>query len=234
MVSADPAHLRNLTVSRDFIHEETYQRLHYSLQSIVIATYVAEQRAYMAYVDNQLYRITLNGDVSLLQNKPVYDMGRSGTKIDDTDTLATIDIIPVALTDDNKAIVVTVRKGYRRDDKFQTVIYHTDNNQVAYYDPAYKVWTVRANGHLYVIEFAGDNVSDPDVIIVHAPSNINRPQVVVVPGSNGAPPAVVPAAPPKNHDGPPVVIPGAPSRDTQSQAAPNGGPAIVIPQRPMK
>jgi len=38
-----------------------------------------------------------------------------------------------------------------------------------------------------VIEFAGDNVSDPDVIIVHAPSNINRPQVVVVPGSNGAP-----------------------------------------------
>jgi len=85
VVSADPAHLRNLTVSRDFIHEETYQRLHYSLQSIVIATYVAEQRAYMAYVDNQLYRITLNGDVSLLQNKPVYDMGRSGTKIDDTD-----------------------------------------------------------------------------------------------------------------------------------------------------
>jgi hypothetical protein len=240
VVSANPAHLRNLTVTRDFIHEETYQRLHYSVQSTVYATYVAEQQAYMAYVDNQLYRVSLNGDVRLLQSKPTADEGRSDTQIDNTDVLDSVELIPTGITSDGHSIIVTVRKNFRREEKFQNVVYHVERDQIAEYDPNYRDWTLRANGHLYVITFPGDNVTDPDVVVVHAPSNFNRPQVLVVPGQNGAPPAVIPAAPGRAGNGsgsnnPPVVIPPPPSRsNTQSVTPGNGGPAVVIPKRPLQ
>ena len=228
---------RTLIVSRDYQHEETYQNLIYSIQEVETAVYVPEQNGYMEWIGNRLYKVRIGSDVvQQLATKPTVNLGQRNWKEDFNDQVSSVSVTPRELTTDRKSVVVNVRRNYQHVEHFQVKEYYLESREVAVYNAQYKVWTVTIEGRVYAVLFANDTVSDPNVIVIKAPSDLKRPDVIVVnPGNGNAgdPPVVVPGKPkPKappvvDNDDPPVVVPG-------KRTPPRNVPAdddVVVPRR---
>lgn len=230
---------RSLIASRDYIHEETFERLRYSMQTIETATYVAEQNAHLAWIGNNLYRVRVGSNsVELLPFKPVVNVGEQIWKLSSSDPMTSVSVIPISLTDSNKSILVNVRRFYRHDENFQVKEYYGQSTDIARYSDTYRVWTVIVDGRIYAIAFDGDVVNDGSVVVVQAPSGLHRPDVVVVQPNGEDPPVVVPTKnrPPVvnnggDNDDPPVVVPSKRKPPVVINNDDDDGPAVVIPGR---
>lgn len=226
---------RTFFVNRDYVHEENFQRLRYTIQELTNATFVPEQNAYMAWVDNKLYRVRVGSDdVVQLNSRPVVNGGSRSYKLDYSDPLSSVNVEPLSLSSDSHSVLVSVRKYWRHTENFQVVEYYTQDTQIATYNESYKMWTILVDGRIYVIAFDGDVVNDSSVVVVKAPGSLHRPEVVVVKPNGEDPPVVVPTKkrPPvvNTDDDPPVVVPGkrkAPAVVTGD----DDGPAVVVPRR---
>ncbi|MBX9721809.1 MAG: hypothetical protein K2X81_10475, partial [Candidatus Obscuribacterales bacterium] len=197
-----------------YVHEEKYQKLIYTITHGETATLVPDQKAHMAWISGNLYKVPFGSDnVIELASRPVISIGERVTKLDFNDTLSTVEVVPSALTDDNKAVVVSILRYYRHNESFQVKEYYGKSSEVARYNDTYKVWTVIIDGRIYAVAFDGDTVNDSSVTVVKAPSGLHRPDVLVIktPG-NDDPPVVVPGKGPKHpapsdDNDPPVVVP---------------------------
>ena len=177
---------RSLVVTRTYTHDETFERLSYSMQTFETATYVAEQNAHMAWIGNNLYRVRVgSNEVTWMPSKPVVDVGYQVWKLDSSDPLVSVSVIPASLTDSNRSILVNVRRIYRHNETFQVKEYYGQSTDIARYNDTYRVWTVIVDGRIYAIAFDGDEVNDGSVVVVHAPlrriarmsSSLARPTV---------------------------------------------------------
>lgn len=226
---------RTLFVNRDYVHEENFQRLRYTIREVTNATFVPEQNAYMAWVDNKLYRVRMGSDdVVQLNSRPVVNGGSRSFKIDYSDPLVSVNVEPLSLSSDSRSVLVSVRKYWRHTENFQVVEYYMQDTQIATYNESYKMWTILVDGRIYVIAFDGDVVNDSSVVVIKAPGTLRRPDVVVVKPNGEDPPVVVPSKkkPPvvNTDDDPPVVVPSK----RKSPAVVTGdddGPAVVVPRR---
>ena len=229
---------RGLTVTRNWVHEETYQSLLYSITSSEPSVLVPEQRAYMAYVDGTLYRVGLGSNyVEALAYKPVT---RVGSRFSSTwgDQLVDYNVVPLRLSNDGHAVVVNVQRVYHHNDTYQVLEYTTDDIETAYHNDNYGAWVVSADGRVFGIAFDGDNISNGSVTVVHAPSSLHRPSVIVIPSTDGGPGVVIPgkgssSAPSSNDDGPGVVVPSNNHGNRGPVAVPpssdDDGPGVVVP-----
>lgn len=226
---------RNLIVSREFIHEEPYQRLRYSIQQNETATLVVEQSAHMCIIGGNLYEVKLGSStVSRLSSKPVARIGERVFKLGSFDRQVSVVVTPLRLSTDHKAILVTVRRNFWHEETFQVKEYYLLSTEIAHYDSSFRLWTVRVDGRLYVVAFAGDVVNDPNVEVIHAPSDLPKPDVIVIDGKDGNPPVVVPGK--NRNDDPPVVVPSKPRNDNPPVVVPskprNDDPPVVVPSKP--
>ena len=242
---------RTLISTRTYEHVETFQRVQYELETVHTAQYVREQRGYMAWIDNKLYKVAMGSDIVYqLQSRPVVDEGHQDYKLDFNDQPVSVDVLAKELTSDNKSVVVTVRRNFSRTETYQVREYHMNTRQVAYYNSTYKVWTVVVDGKIYAITFPGDVVSNPtrDVIVIKAPGTLRRPDVVITnPGNSkpGDPPIVLPGKTPGTNSDDDVAVPGknrpapkAPRVDDEDVVVPGKRQApkvddddVVVPRR---
>lgn len=222
---------RELVVSRDYVHETSYEKQRYSLQYRSDAELVSEQSAYMAWIEQKLYKVQLGSNrVQQLYDKPVVKLGQRNFKIDALrDRLVAVEVIPTNLSPDNKSIVVQVRRHWSHEETFQVKHYYGQNLDIAHYNSTYKVWTVIVDGKIYAVAFDGDSVSSPDVIVIKAPKGMSRPDVIVVKPNDTDPPVVVPGKkkPPVEDEDPPVVVPG--KKKPPVVIDNEDGPPVVIP-----
>lgn len=230
---------RTLISSLEYEHEENFQRLRYSIEDELDASFVPEQSAYMAWIEKRLYRVRVGSDVvTELHRRPVVDQGRRSWKIDFNDRAGNVSVTPLELTTDKRSVVVTVRRDYTHVETFQVKEYYLESREIAHYNSTHKVWTVVIDGRVYAVVFGNETVSDPNVIVIRAPSGINKPDVIIVnpgKGNAGDPPVVIPGKPKSktpstDNDDPPVVIPGKPNKAPRS-APTDDDPPVVVPRR---
>lgn len=205
---------RAINVSREYIHEETYEKQRYSIDTELSANFVPEQNAHMIWIDNRLYRVRVGSDdVVQLSSKPVVNAGSLFYKIDSNDSLVNVEVLPYSLTSDNRAIFVRVRHYWRHSETYQIKEYYGESTEIARYNDNYHVWTVIVDGRIYAIAYDGDVINDSGVVVVKAPGNMRHPDQIVVKPNKDDPPVVVPGknnppAPDNSDDDPPVVVPG--------------------------
>lgn len=227
---------RVMNVSKDYIHEETFQKLRYSIVEEVDATFVSEQKAHMVWVENKLYRVRVGSDdVVQLSTRPVVNVGEKHYKLDFNDSLVTVQVNPLSVTSDSKSILVSVRRIYRHAETFQVLEYFKADTQIATYNETYKAWTVIVDGRIYAITFDGTVVNnDGSVVVITAPGGMKRPDVVVVKPNGEDPPVVVPGKrkPPvvDTDNDPPVVVPGK-RKPPVVMNDNDDGPPVVVPRR---
>jgi hypothetical protein len=229
---------RGLSVTRNWVHEETYQSLLYTTTSNEPAVLVPEQRAYMAWVDGNLYRVGLGSNyVEALAYKPVVRVG-SRFSASWGDQMVDYNVVPLRLSNDGHAVVVNVQRVYHHNDTFQVLEYTTDDIETAYHNDSYGAWVVTVDGRVFGIAFDGDTINNGSVTVVHAPSSLHRPSIVVVPSNDGGPGVVIPgkgssSAPSGNDDGPGVVVPGNDHGNRGPVVVPpssdDDGPGAVVP-----
>ena len=225
---------RTLIVSHEFIHEENYQRLRYTIQQNESATLVPEQSAHMCFIGGNLYEVKLgSNNVVRLSSKPVTKIGERVIRLSAFDRQVSVIVTPFRLSSDSRSILVSVRRNFWHEESFQIKEYHIVSSEIAHYDSNYKLWTVLIDGRIYVVAFAGDVVNDPNVEVIHAPSDLPKPDVIVIDGKNGNPPVVVPGK--RNDNPPPVVVPNKPRNDDPPVVVPSkrndNPPPVVVPQK---
>lgn len=218
---------RNLIVSYEYVHEETFQKLLYTLEHSETAYLVPEQNAHMAWINNNLYSVDLGSNNVLLRNaRPVVNLGERAFKLDNSDPLISVTVTPIQLTSDNRSIVIAVRRNYSHAETYQIKEYYGQTLETARFDSRYQVWTVIVDNRIYAITFDGDVVNDNSLQVIHAPGGLRRPDVIVVSPDRNDPPVVVPDRHrPSPNDDPPVVVPG------RHRPSPNDDPPVVVPGR---
>ena len=239
---------RQLIFHTGYRHVETWFDQTYSIDTSVTATWVPEQSAHMAWYGQRLYTVRLGSDdVRWLYSKPVVDMGKRFFQIDQwNDRRFDLRIVPFDLTDGNRNVLVNVDTVYHNDGQFQIKEYYIERTEVARYNDRLGAWTVQVDGRLYAVAFGDDVVRDDSAVVIRAPGNLHRPDVIVVnPGHSDEPPVVVPRkpggpvinTPADNGDEPPVLVPAKPHHPQRkgpvvvTPSDDDDGPAVLVPRK---